>query len=137
MPHVSSKKLSPGLLEKLFVELLAILEKAHRKNYLSSVIDELLTPIEKTMVAKRLAIVLMLTSNTPYHKVADILNVSPTTVTKLSLEIEIGKYKTILKISKKEKIDLEKIVWSIMTAGGIMPPKAGRKYWTKYLNKHL
>jgi len=133
MPHVSSKKLDPKFLEKLFAKLLTILGQSERKGNLSEVANGLLTSTEKIMLAKRLAIILMLTSNTPHERVAAVLGVSPTTVTKISLGIEIGKYDAILKISKKEKLDLEKLIWNIMTVGGIMPPKIGRKYWTKDL----
>ena len=132
MPHVSSKKLDSGLSEKLFKELIVIFGKAQDKKFLSLVMNELFTETEKIMLAKRLAIVLMLSSKTPQHRVVEILKVSPTTVAKTSLGIEIGRYKSILKISSKEKTDIEKIVWNILTAGGIMPPRHGRKYWTKH-----
>ena len=132
MPHVSSIELDPILLEKLFVKLIIILGEAQNKQNLSSVANELFTPTEKIMLAKRLAIILMLANATPQHRVVNILKVSPTTVAKTSLGIEIGKYKSILRISKKEKVNLEKLVWNILTVGGIMPPKIGRKYWTKY-----
>lgn len=137
MPHISNKKLDPKLLEKLFGKLLTIFEQAQKKESLSSVANELFTATEKTMLAKRLAIVLMLDSNTPHSRIAEILKVSPTTVTKISLGIEIGKYKAILKISKKEKMDLEKLVWNILTVGGLMPPKLGGKYWRKYRKEHI
>jgi uncharacterized protein YerC len=132
MPHISSKKLNSSLLEKLFGKLINILGKAQDKQYLDIVINELFTPTEKIMLAKRLAIILMLSNSTPQHRIVGVLKVSPSTVAKMSLKIEIGKYKIILKISKKEKVDIEKIVWKILTVGGIMPPKVGRKYWRKY-----
>ncbi len=136
MPHVSSKKLNPKLLEELFGKLLAVFGQAQNKRYLKEVTRELFTRTEKIMLAKRLAIVLMLANNTPQHRVVNILKVSPTTVAKTSLGIEIGKYDAILKISKKEKTDIEKLVWNILTVGGIMPPKVGRKYWRKYSNNN-
>ena len=132
MPHISSKKLDISLREKLFGKILEIFEQARDKKSLSLVMNELFTETEKVMFAKRLAIVLMLASSTPQHRIVEILKVSPTTVAKTSLGIEIGKYKAILKISKNEKTDIEKIVWSILTVGGVMPPKIGRKYWTKH-----
>nr|QBM02450.1 hypothetical protein [uncultured archaeon] len=106
--------------------------KAQEKKSLSLLIDEILTTTEKIMLAKRLAVILMLSGNTPQHKIADALKVSPTTVVKISLGIEIGKFDSILKISKSERADMEKIIWNILTAGGFMPPKVGRKYWKKY-----
>jgi len=132
MPHVSKRKIDAKFSEKLFKKLLSVLGKAQDKKYLSSVITELFTETEKIMLAKRLAIILLLSNNIPQHKIVDILKVSPTTVAKASLQIEIGKYNTILKISQREKLDLEKIVWNILTIGGIMPPKVGRRYWKKY-----
>lgn len=132
MPHVSSKKLSSELTGKLFGKLITIFGKAQNQQSLSLIINELFTSTEKVMLAKRLAIVLMLANNIPQHRITEILQVSPTTVAKTSLMIEVGKYNAILKISKKEKLDIEKLVWNILTVGGIMPPKVGRKYWRKY-----
>jgi len=135
MTHVSSKKLNPRFLEKLFVKLLAVLGRAENKNTLSLVANELFTSTEKIMLAKRLAIILLLANNIPQHRITETLKVSPTTVAKASLGIEIGKYAAILKVSKKEKIDLEKLVWNILYVGGIMPPMVGEKYWRKYSKK--
>jgi Trp operon repressor len=132
MPHISSKKLSPKLTEKLFGKLIAVLGKAQNQQSLPLITNELFTATEKIMLAKRLAIILLLVKNIPQHRIVETLNVSPSTVAKTSLMIEIGKYNAILKISQKEKLDIEKLVWNILTAGGIMPPKVGRKYWRKY-----
>lgn len=132
MPHISSKKLSSKLTGKLFSKLITVLGKAQSKQSLSLIANELFTSTEKIMLAKRLAIVLMLVNNIPQHRITEILQVSPTTVAKTSLMIEIGKYNAILKISQKEKLDIEKLVWNILTVGGIMPPKVGKKYWRKY-----
>src|SRR3989344_5978957 len=114
MPHISSKKLDPVLLEKLFNKLISIFMKAQEKKSLSLLIDEILTTTEKIMLAKRLAVILMLSGNTPQHKIADALKVSPTTVVKISLGIEIGKFDSILKISKSERADMEKILEKIL-----------------------
>lgn len=132
MPHVSSQKLDSTLLEKLFNKLVTTFEKAQSKKSLQLLVDEILTSTEKVMIAKRLAVILMLSGDTPQHKIADVLKVSPTTVVKMSLAVEIGKFDSILRISKQEKMDIEKLVWNILTVGGIMPPKIGRKYWRKY-----
>ena len=132
MPHISSKKLDSILMQKLFGKLLTLLDKAHDKKSTSKILNELFTETENIMFAKRLAIILMLSSKTPQHRIVEVLQVSPSTVAKTSLLIEIGKYEAVLKVSTKEKISLEKIVWSILTAGGVMPPRLGRKYWTKH-----
>ena len=136
MTHISSKKLDSKFLEKLFGELIVILGQAHSKDSLSKIAEELFTPTEKIMFAKRLAIILMLASSTPQHKITETLKVSPTTVAKMSFRIEVGKYESVLRISRKNKINIEKLIWGIMTVGGIMPARIGRKYWREYPKKY-
>jgi len=132
MPHLSSKKLDKELSDKLFKDLVNILNKSQGKKFFPNLVSELLTETEKQMLAKRFAIVVMLDSKIPQHKITDILKVSPSTVAIASLRLENEKYKFLLSASKKERVDLEKIVWAIMTAGGLMQPKIGKKYWRKY-----
>lgn len=135
MPHISSKKINPLLSEKAFKKFISILGKANEKNYFSLVAEELFTSTEKIMLAKRIAIILLLSDKIPQDRIVNVLKVSPSTVSKMSLKLEIGKYATILQISKKEKFDLEKLVWNRLTVGGIMPPKVGRRYWKNTFKK--
>lgn len=132
MPHVSRHKLNPELSRNIFRKFIATFERASQNHGISAIIEELFTDTEKIMFAKRIAIVLMLANKTPQHRIVDILKVSPTTVARISLQVEIGKYDMILKTSRQEKIDMEKLVWNILTVGGIMPPRVGRSYWRKY-----
>lgn len=132
MPHISSKELDKEILEKIFRKLLLTLESAQNRRKLSPVLHELFTETEKIMLAKRLAVVLSLAGIIPQHRIAEALFVSPTTVAKISLDMEIGKYDAILSISKSERVDLEKIIWALLTAGGLMPPRIGGQYWRKY-----
>jgi|SRR3989344_1603159 len=129
MPHVSKRKLDPDTFDKIFRKLIRVLECAQNKQKFTPVLSEILTETEKIMLAKRLAVVLLLFGNIPQHRIAEILLVSPTTVSKVSFQVEIGKYDSIKNISIKERIDLEKVVWLLLTAGGILPPKTGGKYW--------
>lgn len=132
MPHVSGRELDSKTFHKIFDKLIKTLEKAQKGGRLLPVLNELLTDTEKIMLAKRLAIVLMLRGKTPQHRISEALIVSPTTVNKMSRDVEIGRYDAILSISKAGSIDLERIVWHLLTAGGIMPPRVGGKYWRKY-----
>ena len=131
MPHLSKKKLDKETLKKISGKLVAILERAQNQKKLAPLLDELLTATEKIMLAKRLAVVLMLSGDTPQHRIAEALLVSPSTVTRISLGITMGKYDLIGSISEKDQIDLEKVIWLLLTAGGILPPRAGHKYWRK------
>lgn len=129
MPHVSKRKLDQKTFDKIFGKLVVVLERAQNKQKFISVLHELLTETEKIMLAKRLAIILLLFGDTPQHRIAEVLLVSPTTISKIALQVEIGKYDSIKNISTKEKVDLEKVVWLLLTAGGIMPPRIGGRYW--------
>ena len=129
MPHVSRRRLNQETFDKIFQKLISVLEYAQRKNKFTSVLEEILTATEKIMLAKRVAIVLLLLGDIPQHRISEALIVSPTTVSKMSLQVEMGKYDSIKNISKKEKIDLEKIIWLLLTAGGVLPPRAGGRYW--------
>ena len=131
MPHVSSKKLDNKFSSKLFGKLLGVLSRAQNGNDLSLVADELFTNTEKIMLAKRIAVILMLDNEVPQQKITEVLHMSPTTVSKMSLKVELGKFDSILRVSKQEKTDMKKLVWNILTVGGIMPPKVGRKYWLR------
>ncbi|MEK7175803.1 MAG: Trp family transcriptional regulator [Patescibacteria group bacterium] len=131
MPHVSKKRLSRKTQGKIFSKLIVVLGHARNHRDLAYELDELLTETEKIMLAKRLAIIFMLDSNIPQHRISDALSVSLSTVTRFSLGVEEGKYDFIRNISKKDKVDFEKIIWLLLTAGGILPPRVGRKYWRK------
>ncbi len=131
MTHVSKRRLDKKTFDQIFRKLVTVLEKAQGKGKFLPVLDELLTETEKIMLAKRLAIVLLLLSKIPQHRITKVLIVSPTTVAKASLKLEIGKYDAIKNISTKERFDLEKVVWLLLTAGGILPPRSGRSYWRK------
>lgn len=129
MPHVSKRKLNQKTFDRIFKKLVTVLEHAQNKKKFVSVLDELLTKTEKIMLSKRLATVLLLFGDTPQHRIAEALIISPTTVSKIALRVEIGKYDSIKNISTREKVDLEKVIWLLLTAGGVLPPRTGGRYW--------
>lgn len=127
MPHISKIKMAKSISDTISNEFIKILTKANKESELSQIIKEMLTKTEKIMLAKRIAIILLLDKNIPQHQIVDLLKVSYTTVAKISLEIEKGQYKNIIKTSKNHRINIEKLIWDILTVGGIMPPKIGYK----------
>ncbi len=131
MPHISKRKLDKKTLGKIFSKLITLLGHAKNHRELAYMLDELLTETEKIMLAKRLAIILMLEGDIPQNRIIEALSISPSTVTRFSLGVEAGKYNFIRNVSKKDKVDIEKIIWLLLTVGGIMPPRVGRRYWRK------
>ena len=133
MPHVSSHKVKPDLLEKIFDDLIKTIAKSKDKNNLTYVFGELFTATEKIMVAKRLAILIMLKDKIPQAKICDVLKVSPSTVSIFSLGIESGQYTTLMSVVQNSKVDILELIYKILTLDGFLPPKVGpgRHRWRK------
>ena len=131
MPHVSKKKLNKKTFNKLFGKLILTFEDAHRKRSFNSVMHELFTNTEKTMLTKRLIIILLLSKEIPQHRIVDMLHVSPSTVAKMSLSLETGKYDSIVKVATKENLGFLELIEYLLSGGGIMPPIAGRGRWKR------
>ena len=72
----------------------------------SSFLSDHLSPVERLMLAKRLAISYMLLKGYPHRTVADTLRVSQATVTKVNLSLKAGDgYRQVItKMLKKEQI---------------------------------
>ena len=78
MPHVSRKKLKKEVAKKIYDKLIkTITNRGVDQGY--AVLGELLTPIEQTMLAKRLTAVAMLSRGMSSYKVRKILKLSSKT----------------------------------------------------------
>ena len=131
MPHISGRKLKSKTLKKLNDKFLSTFENAHRQHGFNKVFRELFTYTEKIMLAKRLAIIFLLSKQIPQHRIVKALKVSPSTVAKMSLKLELEKYNSILKIFDQKKSGLVDFIEYLLSGGGLMPPIAGRGRWKK------
>lgn len=127
MPHVSPKKLKKEILNKLYDQFGKALEKSARKSGARFFLSDLLTRTEKIMLAKRFAVIYLLEEEVPTSYIAESLGMSYTTILKMSLKHDIGKYSSLLKTIKEEKKDIWGILEKILRAG--LPPIAGRGRW--------
>lgn len=127
MPHVSSKKLKKENLQKLYNEFSCALEKSARKSWAKFFLNDFLTRTEKIMLAKRFAVIYLLSKDIPATYIAEALGMSPATIFRMSLKYDIGKYSSLLKTIENEKGDIWKILEKILKAG--LPPRAGRGRW--------
>ncbi len=132
MPHISSKKLKKEHLNKLYAEFGTALEKSAKKSWLKFFLNDFLTRTEKIMLAKRFAVIYLLSNDVPASYIAEALCMSPTTILRMSLKYDIGKYSSLLKAIKSESKDIWTILEKILRAG--LPPRAGRGRW-KFLYK--
>ena len=114
--------------KRLWSQLLKTFRDAGKKDETNGVITDLFTYTEKIMLAKRLAVILLLDKGLPQHVISDELKVSISTVTRMSLGIDRGKYDHILRMSGKMSV-LE-ILEKIILMG--MPPRTGRGRWNHW-----
>lgn len=127
MPHISSKKLKKETLNRLYSEFGKAFEKSARKSGTEFFLGDLLTKTEKIMLAKRFAVIYLLSQGVPVSYIAESLGMSPTTIFKMSLRYDIGKYSLLLKTIKQEEKNIWNILEKILRAG--LPPRYGRGRW--------
>jgi uncharacterized protein YerC len=132
MPHISSKKLKQEHLQKLYNEFNSALEKSAKKSWTKFFLSDFLTNTEKIMLAKRFAVIFLLSKGIPVSYIAESLHMSETTIFRMYNKYDIGKYSSILKIMSQENKNIWIILEKILRAG--LPPRAGRGRW-KFLYK--
>jgi Trp operon repressor len=135
MPHISKRSLSEQHLKSLMVELVRSLERSFKQGKTKSVFYEFFTYTERIMFSKRLAVIAMLSRDVSSPAIAEVLHMSPATVDRMSAKYERGKYDGIIKHALGKK-DIWEIIGSILTVGGLMPPRAGGQRWRRF-NKSM
>jgi len=128
MAHVSKLQLKKEHLEQLFGQLNRIIGKLDH-NSSEDFFSELLGKEEQIMLAKRFAAIVMLIEENSIYRISQLLLMSPSTVERIKLNLELGRYRTITLLLKKNKRGYEQF-WTtleiILRAG--MPPQ-GRGRW--------
>ena len=131
MPHVSKIKLNNKNQEALINNLELILTKINKSDDMKYFLASLLTPTEKLMFAKRIAIVILLKEGVSESNISNVLHVTRVTVSRLQYFIEArGQgYEVALKILEKEKLmkEFRKVLlalvkYSARAAGGYVKP---------------
>jgi hypothetical protein len=137
MGHISKRTLNPSFSEALFKQLARTLaDSAVSKE--RAMLVALLTDTERTMLAKRLALVYLIRQRIPEHVIVTTLKVSRSTVYKLRKDYEKGRFEPFggkkRTMSREEREEFWRKVGKILRMG--MPPMAGdeRKYW---MNRHF
>jgi len=82
------------------------------------ILDELFTPTEKLVLAKRLALVTLINKKLPTHEISDNLGVSPSTVSRFEVAVESGKYSNTSKWTKRNELEtkLSELLGSLVAA---------------------
>lgn len=105
MSQVSRRKVPKEIENKIFDTLLEAISTVKSTKDVSSFLSDLLSPVEKIMIAKRLAIAALLSKGYNYETIKDLIKVSQTTIAKISITMSLNNgYRDVIdKISKSEK----------------------------------
>ena len=127
MARIAKQPLPHIQLESLFTQLHEILGKSSTTQ-IESFMYEFLGREERIMLAKRLAIIVMLTHGSSLYKVAQTLSISSATAGKIQDRIEQGHYShliPLLKKNKKQYLSILKTLDSLLHLGGFLPHYTG------------
>jgi uncharacterized protein YerC len=135
MPHISQKKISEKVLKRITGQFFDSIYK-QSKFSIKPFLLNILTSTEEIMLAKRLAVIAMLIEGIGYYRIRKFLKVSTSTIKRLDIDLDNGKYRDVEKWFKKEKN--KKAFWlemeTVIRMG--MPPIVGRGRWN-FLDDYL
>lgn len=126
MAQVSKYPISKDIADRIFDVFIKSLIKIKNATDAQNLADDLFSPTEKVMLAKRLAIAFLLMKGYQYREISKLLRVSVTTIASVNLSLKYGSngYKAILeRISKEEQLEefflgIAEKLFSIPASGG-------------------
>ncbi len=127
MVHLNRNRLSKKQLDLLFDQLNNTLSKFSSEDA-GSFLSELLGYEERIMLAKRLAVIILLLEGKSLYRTAMILKISTATAEKVKTKIDCGKYDQIIASigkNKKEYFSILETLDKILHLGGILPHRNG------------
>ncbi len=107
MSQVSRRTLSKDIEKKLFEIFFKSLARLSNPSDIEKFLGDLLGPVERTMLAKRLAIAFLLAKGYQYETIKDILKVSQETIARVNIALNYqgdGYQMVIQKILRDEKL---------------------------------
>jgi len=105
MAQVSKYRLRKEIEERMYEVFLDSIGMVQNRQQVIKLIDDLLTQTEKTMLAKRLSIALLLMKQYQYRSIAQLLHVSFGTVNRVGRMLESGSggYSMVLSVLLKQE----------------------------------
>src|SRR3989344_5126924 len=89
MPHISKRKLDKTKEKELIRSFDLVLVKISNEKEMQDFLGSLLTSTERIMLAKRLAIAILLKEGISQDRISSILNVTQATVSRMQLFLEV------------------------------------------------
>lgn len=140
MVYVSKKPMKYAILIRISDMLIAHIANIRTKPNAEKFLNEILTASEKIMLAKRFAIVVMLSKKQSYVTISKMLKVTPKTIAKINRGLDNGEFDFIIsqlqKISKSgagKNAYTNFSIWLDIVLGMRLPPR-GKGRW-KFLDE--
>ena len=108
MSQISKYQMDKILEERMFSVFYQTLTDLRKKDEVQEFLNDLLTPTERIMLAKRLAIATLLIKGTTYEYIRDVIKVSTSTIMGVKTWLNIGGkgyLKAVTKLIRNEKFD--------------------------------
>ena len=144
MTQVSKRKLHPSTEEKIYNTFWEAISQLKSEKEIRLFLNDLLSPTEKTMLAKRLAIAALIMKGYTYDDIKDLLKVSQETIAKVSLSVRAnsGYQVAIGKIAKSEAVkefwqDIGSLVYRMNSPGKVFMAEGAIKHKLGHRKKTL
>lgn len=137
MPKVSHHQLPPHVYQKLFTLLPVIINIAGSAGQADSFVNTIFSTSEKTMIAKRLAIILMLTKGKTYAQISAKLKVSHSTIGKMAELVAGSNQQFLHQFERIAKSDAASDFWNALgyKLETLLPPKGAN--WSEWQTRKL
>ena len=132
MPHVSSKKLNDKIWAEVYRQFMVALAHTEPRAKRRKKLHAILTPTERIMLAKRVALIPLISQGSSWYAIKRKLNISPSTITRIAKVIDRGGYQDLLVMYKKQTKNRSwKIIETLLF--GIFPQRDGesRRRWVQ------
>jgi len=132
MPHISRKRVKKNIFKRMTNEFINTISGLKTRDDISGFLRELLTPTERVMLAKRLAIIMMLKRGYSFRAIEKALKVSPSTSSRFWKMTKTQPFDVIMKgiKTKEEKKKFWEEIERLLRMG--LPPR-GRGRWTNVM----
>ena len=132
MTHVSQKKIKKEVATELADQFITFLATARTKKDARVLARELLSQTERVMLAKRLAIVVLLVRGYSFTQIQDVLGVTRQTIVRIWTRVKHGEYAKIVRYARRHTRHFKKesgldVFMRILHT--FAPPRSGHRRW--------
>lgn len=123
MVRLNKTHLQQKQINQLFQQLAKVIAPKHA-DHAANTLSELLGQEERIMLAKRLAVIVLLSEGFSAYRIADELKLSQSTIAATAEKLNSGAYRTIeqnLRKDTKNYFAILEVIDSVLHLGGILP----------------